>query len=130
MKECLRGTLKSKGEELYRAIRGFFEDHHRWLLEKMLANVEHLEHLINDIQVRLRSLLEPYEDVIDRLTKFLGLISYQRTPSFLKQVRHSQVFPIPHLCVHGLEFVQETMRAQEKDTLDEVRFVKALSKQS
>jgi transposase len=70
---CLRGTLQSKGKELYRAIRGFFEDHHRWLLEKMLANVDHLEHLINDIQVRLRSLLEPYEDAIDRLNEIPGI---------------------------------------------------------
>ena len=73
VKECLRGTLKSKGEELYRAIQGFFEDHHRWLLEKMLSNVDHLEHLINDIQVRLRSLLQPYEDVIDRLNEIPGI---------------------------------------------------------
>jgi len=65
--------VESKGEELYRAIRGFFEDHHRWLLEKMLANVEHLEHLINDIQDRLRSLLQPYEDVIDRLNEIPGI---------------------------------------------------------
>jgi transposase len=70
---CLRGTLQSKGKELYRAIQGFIEDHHRWLLKKMLSNVDHLEHLINDIQVRLRSLLKPYEDAIDRLNEIPGI---------------------------------------------------------
>ncbi|MGC8604692.1 MAG: IS110 family transposase, partial [Desulfomonilaceae bacterium] len=73
VKQCLRGKIKSKGEELHRAIQGFFEDHHRWLLEKMLANVEHLEHLINDIQLRLRGLLKPYEDAIDRLNEIPGI---------------------------------------------------------
>jgi len=73
VRKCLKGTLKSKSEELYRAVQGFFEEHHRWLLEKMLAHADHLEHLINDIQARLRVLLEAHEDAIDRLNEIPGI---------------------------------------------------------
>jgi transposase len=73
VKKCLKGTLKSKAEELYRAVQGFFEEHHRWLLEKMLAHADHLEHLINDIQVRLRGLLEAHEDVLEGLMEIPGI---------------------------------------------------------
>jgi transposase len=73
VRKCLKGTLKSKSQELYRAVQGFFEEHHRWLLEKMLAHADHLEHLITDIQVRLRSLLEAHEDTIDRLIEIPGI---------------------------------------------------------
>jgi transposase len=73
VRKCLKGTLKSKSEELYRAVQGFFEEHHRWLLDKMLAHADHLGHLINDIQVRLRSLLEVHEDAIERLIEIPGI---------------------------------------------------------
>lgn len=72
-KKCLKGSLRFKAEELYRAVQGFFEEHHRWLLKGMLAHIDHLEQFIKSIQQRLRDLLELYEGLIDRLTQIPGI---------------------------------------------------------
>lgn len=73
VRKCTKGALRSKAEQLYRAVQGFFEEHHRWLLKGMLAHIDHLEHFINSIQSRLRDLLEPYEDLVDRLAQIPGI---------------------------------------------------------
>jgi len=39
----VRGKLKSKCTKLFRAIHGFFEEHHRWLLREMLERCDELE---------------------------------------------------------------------------------------
>jgi transposase len=65
--------LRSKAEALYRAVQGFFEEHHRWLLKGMLAHIDHLEDFIHRIESRLRDLLEPYQSFIDRLMHIPGI---------------------------------------------------------
>ncbi len=73
VKNCVKGTLKSKSEELHRAVQGFFEGHHRWLLKGMLAHIDHLEQFINRIQTRLHDLLQEHEDLIAKLTEIPGI---------------------------------------------------------
>ena len=35
---CVRGTLKSKQHELYRSIKGFFTEHHRYTVKDALIH--------------------------------------------------------------------------------------------
>jgi transposase len=73
VQRCLRGTLKSKAEELFRAIQGFFDSHHRWLLGHMLQRVDELEANLSRVQARLSDLFQPHEDLVKRMTQVPGI---------------------------------------------------------
>jgi len=73
VEKCLKGRLKSKGPELFRAVQGFFEDHHRWMLREMLERVEQIEGNLARVKSRLKDLLEPYEELIHRITDVPGI---------------------------------------------------------
>jgi transposase len=70
---CLRGTLKSKAQEFLRAVQGFFEDHHRWLLRDMLHRVEQHETNVAGVESRLKDLLESQSELITRMTEIPGI---------------------------------------------------------
>ena len=70
---CVKGSLNSKTEELYRSIQGFFEDHHRFQLELLLHTISTLEEQIESITARLNALMEPYEELLTRLDEVYGI---------------------------------------------------------
>lgn len=73
VESCLRGKLRSKGAELFRAVEGFFEAHHRWMLREFLERVEELEERIRRVQARLTSLFPAHEEVIERIDAVPGI---------------------------------------------------------
>lgn len=73
VEQCAEGNLKKKVPELYRAIRGFFEDHHRFQLRLMMQTIEHLEKDIETITNRLDYLLSNNQCVIDRMITIPGV---------------------------------------------------------
>lgn len=70
---CLRGTLKKKATELFRSVQGFFEDHHRWLLRDMLHRVDLYERDLARVESRLKDLMEPHAELVDRICKIPGI---------------------------------------------------------
>ena len=70
---CLRGRLKPKATELFRAVQGFFDDHHRWMLRQMLESVDQQEANLAKVESRLRNLLQPNDELIDRITQIPGI---------------------------------------------------------
>ena len=70
---CLRGRLKPKATELFRAVQGFFDDHHRWMLRQMLESVDRQEANLAKVESRLRNLLQPHDELIDRITQIPGI---------------------------------------------------------
>ena len=70
---CLRGRLKPKATELFRAVQGFFDDHHRWMLRQMLESVDQQEANLAKVESRLRNLLQPHDELIDRITQIPGI---------------------------------------------------------
>jgi transposase len=70
---CLRGKLKGKGDELFRSIRGFFEEHHRWLLREQLDLIDYLQERIRRVEARLKDLFEPYSDLMGRMLEIPGI---------------------------------------------------------
>lgn len=70
---CLRGRLRSKATELFRAVQGFFEDHHRWILREMLDRVDQHEANLASVESRLRDLMQPHDELIDRITRIPGI---------------------------------------------------------
>ena len=70
---CLKGRLKTKATELFRAVQGFFEDHHRWMLREMLDRIDQQEANLARVESRLRDLLQPHDELIERMTQIPGI---------------------------------------------------------
>jgi transposase len=70
---CLRGKLKKKATELFRSVQGFFEDHHRWLLRDMLQRVDLYERDLGKVESRLRDLMKPHAELVDRICQIPGI---------------------------------------------------------
>ncbi len=59
--------MKSKLPELYRSIQGFFEDHHRFLLNSLMRMVSIIESEIGQLTDRMRAMMTDHNDTVDRL---------------------------------------------------------------
>ena len=70
---CVRGKLKGKEKELYRSIQGFFCDHHRFILKRLLKTVAMLEEEIAGLDHQIRRLMENQKDLLDRMKKAAGI---------------------------------------------------------
>ena len=66
------GTARKKRAELERALDGFVDDHHRFLLEQHLDTVEHLEKVIKSIEAKIVEALGPFADEATRLETMPG----------------------------------------------------------
>lgn len=73
VRTCLRGSLRHKADELYRAVQGFFRDHHRFILEGQLWLIKELEREIDRINHRLGEVMRDYEELVERLTEIPGM---------------------------------------------------------
>ena len=71
--EMAVGRLKSKTHELSLALQGRFSDHFRWLLERLLAELEWLDGRLAELDVRLSQQMEPHADVGKRLCTIPGV---------------------------------------------------------
>lgn len=70
---CVRGKLKGKEEELYRSIQGFFLDHHRFILKRLLATISMLEAEIVAFDAHIRHLMKGQKALLDRIKKAAGI---------------------------------------------------------
>jgi transposase len=70
---CLREPLKGKAKEFHRSVKGFFEEHHRYLLVFLLETIEKLEKQIQDLELRISQVQKTSEKQIDRLKDVPGV---------------------------------------------------------
>lgn len=73
IEDCVRGRLKSKTHELYRSIKGFFTDHHRFLLQTLLSTVAMLEGTIGSLDKRIKSLMVNHKELLERMKEVPGI---------------------------------------------------------
>ena len=71
--ELARGRLRAKLPALRRALTGRFEEHHAFLLERMLAHVEDLESDIAALSGRIEEQIRPFEPAITLLRSIPGV---------------------------------------------------------
>lgn len=71
--ELARGRLRAKLPALRRALAGRFEEHHAFLLERMLAHVEDLESDITALSERIEEQIRPFEPAIALLRTIPGV---------------------------------------------------------
>jgi transposase len=70
---CVRGKLKGREEELYRSIQGFFSDHHRFILKRLLETIGMLEAEIEEFDSHIRHLMKDQNALLDRMKKAAGI---------------------------------------------------------
>lgn len=73
IQECLRGKLSKRAEEVFRAIKGFFIDHHRFLLVSYLDVIDSIRKNIHQVDDKLREVMRDERDVLERLQEIPGI---------------------------------------------------------
>lgn len=68
-----RGSLRGKREQLELALRGDIQDHHRYLLGELLADLEFIESKILRLDQELFCRMQPYQDSVERLCTIPGV---------------------------------------------------------
>jgi transposase len=73
IENCVRGKLKSKQQELYLSIKGFFTEHHRFLLELFLSTIASLEATILLLDQQIDRYMIDHKELIERLKEVPGI---------------------------------------------------------
>jgi len=73
IEEIYHGKLKASKEEIYDACEGVVTDHHVFMLQTIKKDILSCEALIFEITSRIKSMLSPYENVIELLKEVPGL---------------------------------------------------------
>jgi transposase len=71
--QCARGRLRAKIPALEAALAGTVDDHHRWLLARVLAHIDDLDALIADLSAQIAQRLAPYEELLALLDTIPGV---------------------------------------------------------
>jgi transposase len=71
--ELARGRLRQKRAQLAESLDGQLSQHQRWLLERMLHQVEFLEQEIAAYDARVQELMRPFEATLERLDTIDGV---------------------------------------------------------
>jgi transposase len=71
--ELARGRLRDRLPELRSALRGRVTDHHQFMLTFLLDHLEQIERDIGKLDERLRSLMRPFQETLDRLQTIPGV---------------------------------------------------------
>lgn len=71
--QCVRGRLKGKVEQLYRAIQGFFEEHHRFQLSSLLRTIDMLQAEIQVLEQRISELMSDHGSLLEALDEVPGI---------------------------------------------------------
>ncbi|MGO9450003.1 MAG: IS110 family transposase, partial [Candidatus Binataceae bacterium] len=68
-----RGKLRKKLPELRQALIGRFGPHHRFMLSRLLADIDYLEEASTELSKRIEELLAPFAAAIERLITIPGV---------------------------------------------------------
>lgn len=71
--ELAKGRLRSKIPELVAALTGQMRAHHRFLLQELLEHLDHLNQRIARLDERIRTLMAPHADLMERLMAVHGI---------------------------------------------------------
>ena len=68
-----RGRMRGKISDLEEAFTGRFDEHHAFLLDKMLTRIDMVTADIADLEARIDAELVPFEEVVERLDEIPGV---------------------------------------------------------
>ena len=65
--------LEATKEELWEACNGIVSEHHVYLLQTIRANSYNIDVSVQELNNKIKSLLRPYENALERLREIPGL---------------------------------------------------------
>ncbi|HYO17677.1 MAG TPA: IS110 family transposase [Dermatophilaceae bacterium] len=71
--QMARASMRTKIPQLEEAFVGYFTEHHRFLLAKMLARIDALDTDIADVQTQIEAEIAPFADAVARLDEIPGV---------------------------------------------------------
>lgn len=71
--ELARGTLRKKIPQLRQALEGRVQTHHRILLRHILAHIDFLEEMLDQLQQDIDERLRPFEEALNLLQSIPGI---------------------------------------------------------
>ena len=71
--QMARSRMRTKIPQLEEAFAGYFTDHHRFLLAKMLARIDALDADIADVETKIDAQIAPFADAVARLDEIPGV---------------------------------------------------------
>jgi len=71
--ELARGKLRKKLPELRQALAGRFGSHHRFMVSRLLADIDYLEEASTELSKRIEELLAPFAATVERLITIPGV---------------------------------------------------------
>src|SRR5438876_658647 len=71
--ELARGRLRDKKPQLAAALSGRLEEHHRFILSQLLADISFCEEQILELDLQIQIQMKDYEEVIKRLDEIPGV---------------------------------------------------------
>jgi transposase len=104
------GRLKRSDVEIFRAIQGFFKDHHRFQLRSLLKTVHHLEGEIAHLDAQIKLLTAEQENILERLKEIPGIAEIA-SRDILAEIGPTLGFSI--VCIPG-SLVRSVPRQQSK----------------
>ncbi|MBM3701320.1 MAG: IS110 family transposase [Actinobacteria bacterium] len=70
---CLKARTRNNANEVIRALNGFFQVHHQFILVELLNTLNQLETTIKTLEERIEQLMKPYKKLTERLINHPGL---------------------------------------------------------
>lgn len=71
--QLARASLRAKMADLEEAFHGRFDDHHAFLLARMLARVDAVNADITDVEAQIEAHVAPFAEAVDRLQHLPGV---------------------------------------------------------
>jgi transposase len=71
--QLARSRMRTKIPQLQEASVGYFTEHHRFLLVKMLARIEALDADIADVETQIEAQIAPFAPAVARLDEIPGV---------------------------------------------------------
>lgn len=94
-----RGRMRGKITDLEEAFTGRFDDHHAFLLAKMLTRIDLVTADIADLEARIDAELAPYQSALERLDEIPGVGHIAAAVIIAEIGLDMSRFPTPgHLC--------------------------------
>jgi len=117
--ELARGRLRDKKPQLAAALSGRLEEHHRFILSQLLADISFCEEQILELDLQIQIQMKDYEEVIKRLDEIPGVNRRIAEVLVAEMGTDTSRFGDAAMWYHGRECARETTRAGASDAARE-----------
>jgi len=110
--DLARGQLRKKLPELRQALTGRFGPHHRFMVSRLLADIDYVEEASAELSRRIEELLAPFAAAVERLITIPGVQRRTAEVMVAEIGADMAASPAPRISRAGPACVPAIMRAR------------------